>query len=38
MRPYGRELRLVRPPRWLQVPLLAVLAPLAELVGYRAEL
>ena len=36
MRSYGREFQLVRPPRWLQVPLFAVLAPLARLLGYRA--
>ncbi len=36
MRTYAREFRLVRPPRWLQVPLFAVLAPLARRLGYRA--
>lgn len=37
MRAYAHEFQLVRPPRWLQVPLFAVLAPLARWLGYRAE-
>ena len=36
MRTYAREFQLVRPPRWLQVPLFAVLEPIARLLGYRA--
>jgi len=37
MRAYAREFRLVRPPRWLQVPLFALLAPIGRALGYRAR-
>lgn len=37
MRAYGREFRLLRPPRWIQVPVFAVLAALGHVAGYRAR-
>jgi quercetin dioxygenase-like cupin family protein len=37
MQAYAREFRLVRPARWLQVPLFAVLGPIGRALGYRAR-
>lgn len=37
MQAYAREFRLVRPPRWLQVPLFAVLGSIGRALGYRAR-
>lgn len=37
MQAYGREFRLVRPPRWLQVPLFAVLGTVGRMLGRRAR-
>jgi quercetin dioxygenase-like cupin family protein len=37
MQAYAHEFRLVRPPRWLQVPLFALLAPIGRALGYRAR-
>jgi len=37
MRTYGAEFRLVRPPRWLQVPLFAVLGTVGWLLGRHAR-
>ena len=37
MQAYAREFRLVRPPRWLQVPIFALLAPIGRALGYRAH-
>jgi quercetin dioxygenase-like cupin family protein len=36
MRAYAAEFRLLRPPRWLQRPLFAVLATIGHALGYRA--
>lgn len=37
MQAYGAEFRLVRPPRWLQVPLFAVLGTIGRLLGRRSR-
>ena len=37
MQAYDREFRLVRPPRWLQVPLFAVLGSIGRALRYGAR-
>jgi hypothetical protein len=34
---YAREFRLLRPPRWVQVPVFALLGAIGRLAGYRAR-
>jgi len=36
MQAYGAEFRLMRPPRWVQLPLFAVLGTIGRLLGRRA--
>jgi quercetin dioxygenase-like cupin family protein len=37
MQAYAREFRLLRPPRWVQVPVFAVLGTIGRVAGYRAR-
>jgi quercetin dioxygenase-like cupin family protein len=37
MHAFAREFRLRRPPRWVQVPVFAVLATIGRVAGYRAR-